>query len=246
MKDYSFLTKAVVKLEDVRQEFSSEDSMIGALSRLEKNGKIVKLKRGLYAVVNPITQDVFVNRFEIATALHDGAYCAYHTALEYYGLATQVYLDVHLITEKRYKPILIEDMEYHCFQSNYNEGVTEYKRNCKIRVTELERTVTDCLYRMKIAGGIEEVFMAMNVINYLDEEKLLKHLSGYQSKLIYKKAGYLFSLLKPKYLSDRFYEQCKENMPVRDDDIRENKRVDYVYDKEWKIYVPEQIMNTEN
>lgn len=86
----------------------------------------------------------------------------------------------------------------------------------------------------------------MSMISYCDEEKLLKHLAGYDKKILYKKAGYLFSILKPTYLSERFYEICKQNMSVCDDDIRENKKNSYIYNDEWKLYVPKRIINTEN
>lgn len=246
MFEYAFLNNALIKVDDIKKDFASEATLFGALKRLTDSGKIVKLKGGLYATVNPISKDIYVNRFEIATALHDGAYCAYHTALEYHGLATQVYSDVHVITEKRYAPMMIDDLEYQFFQSGYNGGITETKRNAKIRVTELERTVIDCLDRILLSGGLEEVFMALTMINYCDEDKLLKHLSGYGKKIIYKKAGYLFSVLKPTYLTKRFYEECKRNMSECDDDIRENKQNAYVYSSEWKLYVPKQLMNTEN
>ena len=246
MFEYAFLNNALIKVDDIKKDFASEATLFGALKRLTDSGKIVKLKGGLYATVNPISKDIYVNRFEIATALHDGAYCAYHTALEYHGLATQVYSDVHVITEKRYAPMMIDDLEYQFFQSGYNGGITETKRNAKIRVTELERTVIDCLDRILLSGGLEEVFMALTMINYCDEDKLLKHLSGYGKKIIYKKAGYLFSVLKPTYLTKRFYEECKRNMSECDDDIQENKQNAYVYSSEWKLYVPKQLMNTEN
>lgn len=204
MSEYTFLSKALIKVDEIKKDFASESSLFGALKRLKDNGKIVKLKGGLYATVNPIEKDIYVNRFEIATALHEGAYCAYHTALEYYGLATQVYYDVHVVTEKRYSPMVIEGLEYQFFQNEYNGGIIETKQNTQIRITELERTIIDCLDRLLLSGGLEEVFMALTMINYCDEDKLLKHLSGYGKKIIYKKAGYLFSVLKPSYLTGHF------------------------------------------
>lgn len=246
MSDYSFLNKALIKVDEIKQYFASEATLFGALKRLTNNGKIVKLKGGLYARVNPIDDDIYVNRFEIATALYDGAYVAYHTAMEYYGLATQVYYEVHIVTEKRYSPMEIYGLEYQFFQSSYKEGIVDTKRNAKIRVTELERTVVDCLDRILLAGGLEEVFMALSMINYCDEEKLLKHLAGLGKKILYKKAGYLFSILKPFYLSDKFYKICKQNMSNCNDDIRENIMSSYVYSNEWKLYAPKYLMNTEN
>lgn len=246
MAEYAFLNQALIKVEDIKKDFASEATLFGALRRLTDNGKIAKLKGGLYAAINPIGGDIYVNRFEIATALHAGAYCAYHTALEYHGLATQAYSDVHVITEKRYSPMTIDDLEYQFFQCGYGGGITETKRNAKIRVTELERTVADCLDKMLVSGGTEEVFMALTMINYCDEEKLLKHLAGYGKKILYKKAGYLFSLLKPTYLTERFYDICKRNMSERDDDMRENKRNAYEHNAEWKLYAPKKLTNTEN
>lgn len=246
MSEYTFLSKALIKVDEIKKDFASESSLFGALKRLKDNGKIVKLKGGLYATVNPIEKDIYVNRFEIATALHEGAYCAYHTALEYYGLATQVYYDVHVVTEKRYSPMVIEGLEYQFFQNEYNGGIIETKQNTQIRITELERTIIDCLDRLLLSGGLEEVFMALTMINYCDEDKLLKHLSGYGKKIIYKKAGYLFSVLKPSYLTGHFYEECKKNMSKCDDDIRENKKNAYIYNSEWKLYVPKHLINMEN
>jgi len=75
---------------------------------------------------------------------------------------------------------------------------------------------------------------------------LLKHLSGYGKKIIYKKAGYLFSVLKPSYLTGHFYEECKKNMSKCDDDIRENNKNAYIYNSEWKLYVPKHLINMEN
>lgn len=246
MSEYTFLSKALIKVDEIKKDFASESSLFGALKRLKDNGKIVKLKGGLYATVNPIEKDIYVNRFEIATALHEGAYCAYHTALEYYGLATQVYYDVHVVTEKRYSPMVIEGLEYQFFQNEYNGGIIETKQNTQIRITELERTIIDCLDRLLLSGGLEEVFMALTMINYCDEDKLLKHLSGYGKKIIYKKAGYLFSVLKPSYLTGHFYEECKKNMSKFDDDIRENNKNAYIYNSEWKLYVPKHLINMEN
>lgn len=246
MSKYPFLNNALIKVEEIKKHFASEAALFSALKRLSDRGEIVKLKGGLYATVNPLSQDIYANRFEIATALYDGAYCAYHTALEYHGLATQVYSDVHAVTEKRYSPMVIDGLEYQFFQSSYDGGIIETKRNATIRVSELERTVIDCLDRVLLSGGIEEVFSALSMTNYCDEEKLLKHLSGYKKKILYKKAGYFFSRLKPPYLTASFYEECKRNMSRCDDDVRENKKNAYIYDKEWRLYVPKYLINTEN
>lgn len=130
--------------------------------------------------------------------------------------------------------------------NNYKDGILEYEQNAVIRVTELERTIVDCIDRIDVAGGLEELFSALSAISYCDEDKLLKHLFSYDKKFLYKKVGYLFSLLKPNYLSKNFYKVCKEKISTRDDDIREHKVISSLYIKDWKLYAPEKIINTEN
>ena len=246
MENYAFLTKALFKTEDIKKEITSESKMFAIIRSLIKSLRIVKLKGGLYATINPITGDIFANKFEIATALQKDSFVGYHSALEFYGLGTQMFSEIQVLTPTQYLSQEIDGLDYRFFKTTYFKGVNEVEQNDTIRVTELERTVVDCIDRIDIAGGIEEVFTALSAINYCDEAKILMHLDNYGKKYIYKKAGYLFSLLKPSYLSDKFYEECKNNISQRDDDIRENKRISGKYISEWKLIVPETILNTEN
>ena len=43
------------------------------------------------------------------------------------------------------------------------------EQNAEIVVTDLERTVVDCVDRIDIAGGIEKLVTALNGITNLDE-----------------------------------------------------------------------------
>ena len=246
MISYDFLTKNLFTAADAQREIPSEPTLFATLKSLVKTGRIVKLKGGLYALVNPLTGDIFANRFEIATALHKGAFVGFHSALEFYGLGNQMYSDVHVFTPTQYRSDLIDGLEYVYFETKYTEGVSVVEQNSTVRVTELERTVVDCLNRPDVAGGLEEVFTALSAISYCDEQKLLKHLKAYDKKILYKKAGFFFSLLQPTYLTNSFFDVCKENVTQRFDDIRENKNASGKRIDEWKLIIPKEIVNTEN
>lgn len=246
MKNYEFLSQAIMTMDDIKNEIPSESNRFYVIKRLVKENRIKKLKSGLYATVNPLTKDVFANKYEIATALYKGAYIGYHSALEYHGLGNQVYSDVYVVSNKHYSPVEIDGLEYVFLYSDYKEGIMKTEQNSLIWVTELERTLVDCIDRLDVSGGLEEVFTALSAVLYCDEKKLLKHLEYYNKKFLYKKVGYLLSLLKPKYLSEFFFETCKNKMGMRDDDMREHKSVSGKYVSEWKLYVPNKIINTEN
>ena len=246
MKQYEFLSKSIFNINDIKKEIKNEVNLFQTIKRLQDNRIIKKLKSGLYATIDPLTGDVFANKYEIATACYDGNYIAYHSAIEYYGLANQVYFEVHAATTKHYSPIEIEGQKYCFFYSKYEEGIVETMNNSIIRITELERTIVDCVNRLQLAGGLEEVYYALSTVHYLDEVKLLRHLQNYDMKFLYKKIGFIFSLIKPDYLSNNFYVCCKNNMLNRYEDLRTNKSLPYEYNSEWKLIVPKYITNTEN
>lgn len=246
MVTYSFLMKNLFSIEDAQKEIPCEPTLFATLKSLVKSGRIVKLKGGLYALVNPLTGDMFANRFEIATALHKGSFVAFHSALEFYGLGNQMYSEVHVFTTTQYRPDFIDGLEYVYFETKYTEGISVVEQNSAVRVTELERTVVDCLNRTDVAGGLEEVYTALSAISYCNEEKLLKHLEAYDKTILYKKAGFFFSLLQPTYLTNKFFDVCKENVSSRFSDIRENKNADGKRINAWKLIVPKEIVNTEN
>ena len=246
MKNFKFLNKSIFTIEDVKKEITSESTLFSTLRELQSNKIIKKIKGGLYAMINPLTGDMFANKFELATALHNDAFVGYHTALEFYGLGNQMYTDVQVFTPTQYKNDFIDDFRFVYFETNYVDGVLIVEQNSTVRVTELERTVIDCINRLEVAGGLEEVYMALSAITYCDENKLLYHLKTYNIKALYKKVGFLFSLLNPDYLTNEFYMLCKKNISNRFSDIRENKKTTGIYIDEWKLIIPKEIMNMEN
>ncbi|MCD8295430.1 MAG: hypothetical protein LUE27_09350 [Clostridia bacterium] len=237
---YPFLEKSIFTTEDVRASYSSDEETCEAIKELLEGHRIEELKKGLYATVDLMHDDVFASDNEIGAALQEDAYCAYHTAMEFYGLATQVYFVVQMASPKKSFKCTVNDTEYWMYRNTHTEGVVEIMHNSAVvRVTDLERTIVDCIDKYNVAGGMEEVSRALRRIRFCNEEKLLKYLRMYNKKILYKKAGFLFSRIKPRYLSQKFYDACKEHISTRKDDIRYIKGVPYYPDEwneEWRIY----------
>lgn len=121
------------------------------------------------------------------------------------------------------------------------------EQNAEIVVTDLERTVVDCIDRIDLAGGgLEELATALNGITHLDEQALLAYLKEYNKKFVYKKAGFILSLLKKDLLSQNFFDICKQNCSKKQEDISENKKMPRKTDKYWGLMYPEKLINTEN
>ncbi len=241
-----YLSQALFRTKEILSCFKSERSMQVKLKTLLENGRIAKIKNGLYATVNSLTGDIFANRFEIASALFENACVAYHSALEFHGLSNQMFTEVQVFTEKRYNPFNYNGIEYKFFSYTVKGGIMRLEQNAEIVVTDLEKTIIDCIDRIDLAGGLEELVMALNGITYLDEKVLLTYLKEYNKKFIYKKTGFLLTLLKKDILSQSFFDICKQNCSIKLEDISENKKLPRKTDMYWKIMYPEKLINMEN
>ena len=174
MEDF-YLSQALFRTQEILDNFTTERSMQVKLKALTENGRIEKIKNGLYATVNSLTGDIFASRFEIASALFENACVAYHSALEFHGLGNQMFSEVQVFTEKRYNPFIFNGLEYKFFSYTAKGGIMRLEQNAEIVVTDLERTVVDCIDRIDLAGGLEELVTALNGITHLDEQVLLSY-----------------------------------------------------------------------
>ena len=152
MEDF-YLSQALFRTQEILDNFTTERSMQVRLKALTENGRIEKIKNGLYATVNSLTGDIFASRFEIASALFENACVAYHSALEFHGLGNQMFSEVQVFTEKRYNPFTYNGLEYKFFSYTAKGGIMRLEQNAEIVVTDLERTVVDCIdYLPHFAG----------------------------------------------------------------------------------------------
>jgi predicted transcriptional regulator of viral defense system len=96
-------------------------------------------------------------QYAIASRAAPDAYVAYHSAFEYHGLANQVYYDVFVATQSRFREFEHDGITYRRVQSPYEDGI-EAKAD-GVRVTDLERTVVDGIGNFEKSGGLEELLI---------------------------------------------------------------------------------------
>ncbi|MCD8294622.1 MAG: hypothetical protein LUE27_07320 [Clostridia bacterium] len=241
MRDYEFLGKALFTLDEAAREFNSRSALYGALRRASERGEIRKIAGGLYCAVNSFTNSILASKYEIGTALRPGGYLAYHTALEYHGLAKPATDKVQVVGTRQENPVRIDGKEYRTYLSSNDFGIMETRGHAPVRVTDLERTMLDCLDRLELAGGLQEVFKAISKVTFADEGKLLEYLELYDRKFLYKKTGYILSVIDPPFISEGFMDTCRKRASLRIDDIRPSKGISTIFSKEWNLYVPASI-----
>ncbi|WP_417091157.1 type IV toxin-antitoxin system AbiEi family antitoxin domain-containing protein [Marvinbryantia sp.] len=236
---YELLGRPVFTAEDVSQYYNNVNSTRSTLKRLLNQNLIVKIRNNLYTCISGETGMPVANRYQIACKITDTAYLSHHTAIEYYGLSDQVYYDVYVASETRFRDFEFDGYTYKYIPTKSQSGVEEVKYSGGVRVTDLERTLTDSIKDMDDISGIEEIISFIHSIRKLDEKKLCQYLNEYGRQCLFQKTGYLLETYYANAgITDMFYEFCQEHIGKSkrylSKDIQQG-----VYNSKWKLVVPD-------
>ena len=167
------------------RKFASEvglrDSyLLEALYHLRRNGWIISLRRGLYAVSSMMPGVVPVHEFEVAMALVRNGAISYWSALHYHGLTEQVPRKVFVLTTTeisiprqrniRTKPTdngyPVGDMLFQFVQvkpERYFGIQNIWLNEARVAITDPERTLLDGLTMPQNCGDFGEVLRAFEM-----------------------------------------------------------------------------------
>jgi len=243
---YELLKKPVFTVEDVSQYYKNLSSAQTAVKRLVKRNLAVKIRNNLYTCISGETDEPVANRFQIACAIKKAAYLSHHTAMEYYGVANQVFYDVYVSSEQSFLPFEFNGYYYRCLLSKSTKEIEEVRYSGGIRITSKERTVIDSIKSIDKIAGIEEVISNIEGMTRLKEDNLINSLSCYQNRFLYQKVGFLLKQYQRKFaLSDEFFELCKNEIGYSNRYLIK-ECIDGKYDKEWNLVIPRNIYQLKN
>jgi len=225
---------AFIKDENVTKEI---------LRRYKKQGLISQVRRDLYVATDLATKASLAGKFEIAGHITPSSYLAYHAALEYHGLAHQVFYHLYISSNEAFRNFDYDGISYIYCPSKSDAGVVRPVTDSYVRVTDLERTVVDCIDRIDLSGGIEELIQCFAIITYINERKLLEYLDCFNKQFLYQKIGFILGYFqKEMRLSDAFFSLCKSKIGKSTRYLTDTDESD-TYFKEWKLCAPENILS---
>ncbi|OGT39955.1 MAG: hypothetical protein A3E81_02225 [Gammaproteobacteria bacterium RIFCSPHIGHO2_12_FULL_36_30] len=238
----------------VRAMQHSENTCSVMLNHHLKTGNIVRIKQSLYAAIpsgaNP--QKFSIDPYSIISNLCNDALIAYHTALQFHGLAYSFHFQHIFQTTKEIRSFQFRQDRFKVTQFSkflpkskyfiFSEKIDHH--GFLIRVTNIERTIVDTLDRINLSGGLEEVWRSLqniqsaNVKNIIDYAILLKN-----STTIAKVGLYLRLHQKQWAISEKYFEKLKKYLPQSVHYLDRNHRINGKFIKEWHIVVPNELMN---
>ena len=194
--------RAIFTTDDARQASGTSASATDSLiSGLLKKKWLIRLNRGVYLIV-PLSageaSEYSENWYIVAKHLIQPApyYLSHFSALDIHEMTTQPVLTVYISTPTRRIPKEIAGATYRFVTTRANDlwgtediWVTPTER---VTVSDLERTILDCLDRPDLAGGTIEVARGMWAVrSQLDFPKLADHAKRLGRKSVVKRLGFL-------------------------------------------------------
>ena len=228
--------------KDIIDNFKDKTQFDNWLRTKIKNGVIKKIHNGLYVTVDSM-KNINATKYEIACKISDSAFLCYHSALEYYGLANQVFNELVVGSITRFNQFEFEGITYFCKHTN-NQFEINNLINEKIKVTSIERTLIDCIDDIDLAGGIEEVLNALENIKGLSENKLMSVLANYNKVILYQKVGYIFEQYNDYLnLSASFFDHLQEHLTNQVKYFLNDDYDNVEYNAKWKVIAPSNLRN---
>lgn len=237
----------VFTINEVKQFTDNEKTAYSQLYRLIKKGKVKKIRKNIYSVVNPTTGQLVANQYQIACAITPTSYVSHHSAFEYYGYANQVFYEVYVSSETKFNHFEYDQVTYKYVAPRMEEGVVQAKNTTGVRLTDLERTVIDSIRDFNKIGGFEELLNCLDNIHYLSETKLIRYLDIYNIQGLYQRVGYLLDHYRNEMqLSKDFIEYCRAKIGNSRRYLVVQSKENNVYQSEWKMMVPKDLYEITN
>lgn len=184
-----FLRRRNFSFEDAVRIVGSRSGALSILSEYTKKGYISKVRRGLYVAMDFATKSPVLDRYEVAALLEDDAVVSHHSAFSYYGFANQVSYCMYVSTKQRFRPFSFEGYDYMKVRSTIGKGIS---RKGRVVVTDMERTVLDCIYDFSLCLGFEEFTKCISSLPGLLEDRIIDYLPEYGSDFMFQKTGFIF------------------------------------------------------
>ena len=198
---------------DVLGLYPTMSSFSSFVFRSAKRGSLKQVKKGLYALVDPSTGNIYATPFQIASRLFGDSYFSYHEALEYYGLANQSFVSSFDYLAHTYaKDFEFNGVTYEAKKSTCNLQIFDRMREEGVRVVSLERAIVDSIDCPILAGGLEEIEYALDNSPELDIQLVEQLLEHYDKNVLYQKVGYLFEKHYGGKIPAEFYEKCLKHV----------------------------------
>jgi predicted transcriptional regulator of viral defense system len=215
-----------------------------------KQGRLIRVRRGLYAVVprGVRPDDYTVDPYLVAARMREDAVLAYHTALELHARARSVFHVFYFLSRTPPRPMSFQSHRFRgvlfpkALRDKQREeyGVETVDRvGVDVRATCLERTLVDVLDRPDLGGGWEEVWRSLELVEFFDIDRVIEYALLLENATTAAKAGYFLEqhrnqlMVEPEQL-----EPLRNRRPEQPHYMDRQRQPGGRFVPEWNLVVP--------
>ena len=260
MKHEAFFRKHPVFTANELAEHLSTCGEVGPRTREallayhRKTGRVVTVRRGLYAVIPPgADPDSYpVDPVLVAVKLTKDAVLSHHTALDFFGRAYSVQEHFTYSAFRPLSPITFRSHVFRgvkfpkalCRAGKQNFGVSTVDRvGMEIRVTSLERTLVDVLDRPGISGSWEEIWRSLESVEFFDLDRTVEYALLLENATTAAKVGFFLEQhCESLMVEDRHLKPLRDLRPRQSHYLDRTKRKSGRLVSEWNLIVPVEVI----
>jgi predicted transcriptional regulator of viral defense system len=223
------------------------------LSYHEKAGNIVRVRRGLYAVVPPgaSAETYPVDPFLLVSRMTKDAVLAYHTALEFHGKAYSVYERFIYLASSPSNPVTFRSHRFKgvkfpkalTFENKTSFDVIKADlAGLDVRVTGLDRTFVDVLNRPDLTGSWEEIWRSLESVEYFDLDKVVLYVDLLGNATTASKVGFFLEQHRDSLMVDEAHLKIfRDRRPRQPHYMERSRRKAGRFFAAWNLVVPEDV-----
>ena len=223
------------------------------LRRYVADGRLVRVRGGLYVVV-PRGADAAsapVDPYLVATKLSPDATVAYHAALQFWGKAYSVWQRFHFLTEASTRAFEFRGLEFVPVKAPLplrglpaaDLQITEQRHGGgTVRVTTLERTLVDVLDAPANAGGWEEIWRSLEMIEFFDLDAVISYASKRASALTAARVGLFLEQHRETLMVEESHLERLRELRPRQPRYLDARRKPGKLVAAWNLIVPEEVL----
>ncbi len=255
-----FNQNPVFRIDEVNRFFAQKRAVNTSarnslLAYYRNKGRILAVRRGLYAVVGEgfNSESCPIDPFLLAAKLTSDAVLAYHTALEYHGKAYSVFNRLFYLSDRTSAPLHFRNYHFEPTRipkslqdkKKKDYGVIESERlGIDIRVSSLERTLVDVLDRPNLSGSWEEIWRSLESIEFFNLDQVLKYTKLLGNATTAAKVGFFLEQHRETLMVDHHYlKELKALCPKQPHYLERQKRTSGSLVPNWNLIVPDMIIN---
>ncbi len=217
-------------------------------------GRILRIRRGLYAVVPPGAKGDtdLVDPYLVATKAAADAVVSHHSALQFHGRTYSVYSRVTFFTQRSIRPFRFGATEFAPVKPptaiaelpDMGGGVERVSHGGgEVRVASCERAMVDVLHSPDLGGGWEEIWRSLEMVEFFDLDAVITYTLALNTAVTAARVGFFLEQHRETLFVEEKHLMLLEAHRPSQNRYLDRRRESGKLAPRWRLIVPDRVLN---